>query len=188
MPTSSGCLFELKGPCPLRRGDDMKRVATRATVIQMLCAVALLPLAQPAWSAPTAPKGEEFGFSFPGGVNTAGSVCDFPITVTGISAQAQRATLPSGQIIFAGPAVATVTNPLNGKSVTLNVSGPTLFDPKTGRVTLRGTNLISGPLGSSGEDIKFLIFTAGNVSFISNQPIDVPLRGTVIRDVCAELA
>lgn len=167
----------------------MKRVATRATVIPMLCAVALLPLAQPAWSAPTVPKGGEIEpFSFPGGVNTLGSVCDFPVTVTGTSAQAARATLPSGQIIFAGPAVATVTNTANGESVTLNVSGPVLFDPKTGRVTARGTNLISGPLGSSGEGVKFLIFTAGTVSFVLNQPIDVPLRGTVIRDLCAELA
>jgi hypothetical protein len=161
----------------------MKRVATRATVIQVLCALALLLLAQPAWSAPKVPTGEEFKVSFDAGV-----VCDFEVLIEGTSAQAPRATLPSGQIVITGPAVAKVTNVETGESATYNISGPFLFDPETGRVTLGGTNLIIGPLGSSGEGIKFLIFTAGTVSFITGEPIDEPLRGTVIQDVCAELA
>jgi hypothetical protein len=161
----------------------MKRVATRTTVIQVLCALALLLLALPAWSAPKVPTGEEFELRF-----GAGEVCDFAIVITGTSAQAARVTLPSGQMVITGPAVATVTNLVTGESVTFNISGPSLFDEETGRVTLRGTNLIIGPLGSSGGDTKFLIFTAGTVSFIQGQPIDEPLRGTVIQDVCAELA
>jgi hypothetical protein len=165
----------------------MKRVATRTTVIQVLCALALLLLALPAWSAPKVPIGEPFAFNFPGG-DVQGAVCDFPVSITGTSAQAPRATLPSGQMVITGPAVATVTNLVTGESATFNISGPLLFDEETGRVTLRGTNLIIGPLGSSGEDTKFLIFTAGTVSFIQGQPIDEPLRGTVIQDVCAELA
>jgi hypothetical protein len=160
----------------------MKRVATRTTVIQVLCALALLLLALPAWSAPQVPTGEDFTLTF-----DAGEVCDFAIEITGTSAQAARVTLPSGQMVITGPAVATVTNE-TGESVTFNISGPSLFDEETGRVTLRGTNLIIGPSGSSGGDTGFLIFTAGTVSFIMGQPIDEPLRGTVIQDVCAELA
>ena len=161
----------------------MKRVATRTTVIQVLCALALLLPAQPAWSAPKVPTGEPFTLSF-----GAGEVCDFAIVITGTSAQAARVTLPSGQIVITGPAVATVTNDVTGESATYNISGPFLFDEDTERVTLRGTNLIIGPLGSSGDNTKFLIFTAGTASFILNHPIDEPLRGTVIQDVCAELA
>jgi hypothetical protein len=166
----------------------MKRVATRATVIQVLCALALLLLAQPAWSAPKVPTGEAFGPLFFPDDDLVGPVCDFPVSIEGTSAQAARATLPSGQIVITGPAVATVTNLETGESVTYNISGPLLVDPETGRVTLMGTNLIIGPLGSSGEDTKFLIFTSGTVSFIMGEPIDEPLRGTVIQDVCAELA
>jgi hypothetical protein len=166
----------------------MKRVATRTTVIQVLCALALLLLALPAWSAPKVPTGQPFTLLFPDPNVPVGPVCDFPVSITGTSAQAPRATLPSGQMVITGPAVATVTNLVTGESVTFNISGPSLFDEETGRVTLRGTNLIIGPLGSSGGDTKFLIFTAGTVSFIQGQPIDEPLRGTVIQDVCAELA
>jgi hypothetical protein len=167
----------------------MKRVATRTTVIHVLCALALLLLALPAWSAPKVPIGEAFGpFFFPAG-DVPGAVCDFPVSITGTSAQAARATLPSGQVVITGPAVATVTNLDTGESATYNISGPLLRDPETGgRLTLRGTNLIIGPLGSSGGDTKFLIFTAGTVSFIEGQPIEEPLRGTVIQDVCDELA
>jgi hypothetical protein len=161
----------------------MKRVATRTTVIQVLCALALLLPAQPAWSAPKVPTGEPFTLSF-----GAGEVCDFAIVITGTSAQAARVTLPSGEIVITGPAVATVRNVVTGESVTFNISGPSLFDPQTRRLTLMGTNLIIGPSGSSGGDTGFLIFTSGKVSFIVDQPIDEPLRGTVHQDVCAELA
>jgi hypothetical protein len=76
----------------------------------------------------------------------------------------------------------------NQESATFNISGPGKFDPATGRLTARGTNVILGPEGSTGDAPPFLILTSGTLSFIIGQPIDVPLRGTVRQDVCAALA
>lgn len=164
----------------------MRSVVARFTVFQMLCALALLLLAQPALSAPNVPKGQPFTILSPGDV---APVCDFPVRIEGISAQNAHATLPNGLIVIAGPAVATVTNLSTGTSATYNISGPYLYDPATNRVIVFGTNLIIGPEGSSGPPrTKFLIVTSGTVSFILDQPIDVPLRGTVTHNVCAELA
>ncbi|GAB3832409.1 hypothetical protein ACFPIJ_36290 [Dactylosporangium cerinum] len=157
----------------------MKRIAIRATAIQLVTTVALLLLAQPASSAPAVPKGETFTLAF-----AAGEVCPFGVEITATSAQTERVTLPNGIVIITGPAVATVTNQDTDASETYNISGPTQFDPATGRVVVTGRNLIQAPAGSGGP---FLIVTSGRVSFILGQPIDVPLRGHVSHNVCAEL-
>jgi hypothetical protein len=168
----------------------MKHPANRAAIIQVVCVLGLLFLAQPAWAAPgpTVPKGEVFDPAFFPGGNVLGSVCDFPIRLDQTSAQTDRHTFSNGLILITGSAVAKVTNQVTGKSATFNISGPFTFDPATQRVAVRGTNLILGPLGSSGPNIKFLIFTSGTLGFILNNPIDVPLNGTVRQDVCAALS
>ena len=164
----------------------MRRLANRAVMIPLLIIVALLLFALPASSAPRVPNGEPIYFLSPS--DEFARVCDFTVEVTGTNGQLDRATLPNGLVIIAGPAVATVTNLDNGASATYNASGPYKYDPATNRVTVFGQNLILGPEGSTGPDGPFLIVTSGQVSFILNQPIDVPLRGHVSHDVCAELA
>ena len=167
----------------------MKHSATRATVIQVFCAVAVLLVAQPAWSAPSVPKGESFTILSPGtGPDDVAPVCGFPVRIDVTAAQGVRATLPDGSVVITGPAVATVTNLSTGESATYNISGPGVLDPATNRLTARGTNLILGPEGSTGDEDSFLVITSGTLSFVLNQPIDVPLRGTIRHDVCAELA
>jgi hypothetical protein len=164
----------------------MKCITIRTAMIQLVGAVSLLLLAQPASSAPAAPaapaapKGETTAFTL-----AAGVVCPFGVEITATSGQLERAALPNGLVIIAGPAVATVTNQTTGAAETYNVSGPARFDPATGRVVATGQNLIIGPADAGGP---FLIVTSGRVSFILGRPIDVPLRGHVSHDVCAELA
>jgi hypothetical protein len=149
-------------------------------VIQLIGVAALLLLAQPASSAPTVPNGETTTITF-----AAGEVCPFGVEITATSGQMERVTLPNGIVIITGPIVATVTNQDTGASKTYNISGPTQFDPATGRVVVTGPNLIIAPADSGGP---FLIVTSGRVSFIIGEPIDVPLRGHVSHDVCAELS
>jgi len=183
-------------PWPRRIGAIVKRVAARTAIVQALCASALLLLAQPAWSAPKVPNGDTFTIVLSSSPEAdLPPVCDFPVSITITSAQpvAGRTTLPNGLIIVTGPAVATVTNLSTGESATFNISGPSLQNPETGEVTVFGTNLILGPAGlsgtdTSGEDIMFLIFTSGRLSFTFLQPLDEPLRGTVTQDVCTQLA
>jgi hypothetical protein len=137
--------------------------------------------AQPAWSTPAVPKGETFTFTLDAGV-----VCSFGVKITATSQQMERATLPNGIVIVTGAALVTITNQDSGASATYNISGPTRFDPSTGRLVLTGLNLLIGPADSGGP---FLIVTSGRVSFIVNQPLDMQqLRGHVMHDVCAELA
>ena len=102
-----------------------------------------------------------------------------------------RTKLPNGVLVVTGPAIATVTNLVTGKSITYNISGPGKIDdlgdddPNTNHFFLKGQNLISNVI--PGTD-PFLITTSGNVSFIVNKPIDEPLRGHISHNVCAELA
>jgi hypothetical protein len=72
--------------------------------------------------------------------------------------------------------------------MTYNISGPGTLDEATGRVSLKGLNLISNDPNISGAEPPFLWVTSGNVGFILGEPIDQPLRGHILHDVCAELA
>ncbi len=143
----------------------MKRLAIRTTFVQVSCASALLLLAQPASAQDTFP---------------AGTLCDFEVSIVQTGAQQERVTLRNGIIIFTGRSTATVTNEETGVSRTYNVSGPTQFDPNTGRVTLLGPSLVLEP-----ERDGFLIYTRGQVTFIVNESIDEQLGNQ--RDVCADL-
>jgi hypothetical protein len=160
----------------------MKGVAIRAAVTFSVSVVVLALIGVPASAAPSVPNGTEISFSYE-------TTCDFPVDVLAVSGQLARATLPNGLQVITGPARATVTNRVTGQSATYNLSGPTLYDQATSRVTVFGLNLIGGPEGqvNPGED-PFLIVTAGRVSFVLNQPIDDPLRGHILHDVCAELS
>jgi hypothetical protein len=166
-------------------GTIMKRLATRSAVIPVLCAATLPLLAQPASSAP--PRGEVTILSpGPGPNDTATPVCDFPVRIDITHAQAVRHTFPDGSVVITGPAVAEVTNLTSGESATYNISGPGVLAPDN-RLTARGTNIILGPEGQTGDEDNFLVITSGTLGFVLGEPIDDPLRGTIRHDVCAEL-
>jgi hypothetical protein len=147
----------------------MKRVTIRYAVIQVACASALLSLAQPASAKDSDPT-----FS-------AGTLCEFKVSIVQTGVQQERVTLPNGVVILTGRSTATVTNEQTGVSRTYNVSGPVQFDPKTDRVTLFGPSLVFEPRRDG-----FLIQTRGQVTFVLNQPIEEQLGSQ--RDVCADLA
>ena len=161
----------------------MRKGVIRAAVTFSVSAVILALIGVPASATPSIPKGTPFEFTYE-------TTCDFPVEVAGVSGQLVRATLPNGLQVITGPGVATVTNLDDTTlSATYNLSGPVFYDPVTGRVTVVGLNLIGGPEGqvNPGED-PFLIVTGGRVSFVLNNPIDDPLRGHILHDVCAELS
>ena len=143
----------------------MKRLATRTTVIPALCALALLFLAQPAWSAP---KSESF--------------CDPPAELTVVDGSEERISLPDGTTILTGRITVTVTS--TEGSATYNLSGPTQFDEETGEVTLLGPSLILVP-GSRG-DAGSLFFNTGKATFTVGEPIEEQIGN--LTDVCADLA
>jgi hypothetical protein len=145
----------------------MKRLSTSATVIPALGALILVLMAQPASA-----KKPDF---------RAGTLCDFGVSIVQTGVQAERVTLPSGVIILTGQSTATVTNVENGVSRTYNVTGPTQFDPSTGRVTLLGPSIVFEPARDG-----FLIQTHGQVTFVVNEPIEEQV-GTQT-DICADLA
>jgi len=163
----------------------------RVMTVPLVSLSALLLVGGPAEAAPAVPGGT------PQEMNL-GQPCDFQIRVV-VTAKFVadpdpnaplpngpiRTKLPNGVLVVTGPAIATVTNLVTGKSITYNISGPGKFDPATNRLSVQGQNLIS-----SGPEDKtpFLITTSGNVSFIVNKPIDEPLRGHISHNVCAELA
>jgi hypothetical protein len=162
---------------PLRR-------AFRAALVPLVAA-AVLAQAQPASSAPTVPAGDTFSFDLPG--SGPGSVCDFPVRLSGFSAQEARATLPNGLVVVTGPGVLTVTNLDTKESLTYNISGPSLLDPITGTATFFGTNVVIGPEGQVGPEGPFLIYTAGPVTVTPDQPLAEPPTGVIIQDICAAL-
>src|SRR3982750_4676226 len=106
------------------KGRLLKR-AIRAAIIPLV-PVILLALAPPASSAPRVPGGTYFAFDLPN--PEVGAVCSFPVRLSGYSAQKERVTLPNGLVVVTGPAVLTVTNLETGKSLTYNISGPSLLD------------------------------------------------------------
>ena len=140
----------------------------RATGGLLLAASALLLLAQPA----SAQKPDTF---------RAGTLCDFEVSLVLTGEQPERHELPSGVIVFSGRSTLTVTNEDTQVSRTYNISGPTEFDPSTGRVTLFGPSLVLEPKRDG-----FLIYTQGQVTFIVNESIDEQLGNQ--RDVCADLS
>jgi hypothetical protein len=171
----------------LKDGVLFRRVMT----VPLVSLSGLLLVGGPAEAAPAVPGGttSDFPFTVP--------PCDFPVSATTTAKFVPdpnstelpngpiRTVLPNGLSVVTGPAIATVTNELTGKSITYNISGPGKIDFNTGFLSLKGQNLIaSGP----NDPTPFLRITSGNVSFFVNQPPEEALRGHISHDVCAELA
>ena len=108
------------------------------------------------------------------------STCAFPVAVH-ITANGETGIFFSdGTIIVSGPLAATFS--ANGKSVSLNVSGPTKISPSG---TVIGLGVGIGPTALPDGSVT-LAYTAG-VADVTTQPATL-LHGHVLLDVCAALA
>ena len=120
-----------------------------------------------------------------------GGSCDFPIRLQ-VNGKGQTITLPDGRRIITSPGLfATVTNQVNGKQATFNISGTfhETTNPVNGDVTTKitGRNLLSDP------DAGYVLLS-GNFSFVFDKNgnliqsfEDTDGNGQVI-DVCALLS
>jgi hypothetical protein len=106
--------------------------------------------------------------------------CAFPVDVHIAANDETGIFFTDGRIIVSGRLAATFT--ANGKSVSLNVSGPTMISP-TGTVIGHGVGI--GPTALPGGGVT-LAYTAG-VADVTTQPATV-LHGHVLLDLCAALA
>jgi hypothetical protein len=153
----------------------------RVMTVPLVSLSALLLVGGPAEAVPAVPHGtifEPFETPCPG----------FTVLVEQTSNALERTVLPNGQTVITGAGIAKVTNLKTNESITYNISGPAKFDEETGRLSLTGLSLISNDPAISGAQPPFLWVTSGKVGFIVFKPIDQPLRGHILHDVCAELA
>ena len=161
------------------RSTSLRR---RAAAIGLAAAATVAALAAPATAAPAVPKGAPFELLLAVD-EPLGAVCPFPVLLTGVDAQ--RTHDNGGVILLTGPAFATVTNLDNGTSITFNVSGPRLEDPRTGNVVFVGQTLILQPTAFEPQD-PFLKFVKGRVEQTAGNRID-NISGTTV-DVCQALS
>ena len=155
-------------------------------LVPILGAIALLLLAGPASAAPKVPKGEPLfdePLTFP-----AGQLCDFAVTLQGISGQVVRTTLPDGTTILTGPAVITITNETNELSTTLNISGPTFTSASGDDVILPGPAIIllfpGVPSNPAGPRI---LATTGRATLVDGV-FDIDTFTGKTQNVCEQLA
>jgi hypothetical protein len=102
-------------------------------------------------------------------------------TVNGDTAK----TFASGTTIITGPLFAEYS--ANGKSVTLNISGPGRLTVSNGSVLIILHGVGAGPLLTPTGIV--LAYTAGPVSVVSTSPLEGVLEhGTVLPNICDALA
>jgi hypothetical protein len=111
--------------------------------------------------------------------------CAFPVsvhfTVNGETAK----TFTSGTTIITGPLFAEYS--ANGKSITLNISGPGTVTVSNGSVLIILHGVGAGPLVTPNGVV--LAYTAGPVSVVSTSPLEGVLEhGTVLLNICDALA
>jgi hypothetical protein len=112
------------------------------------------------------------------------STCSFPVsihfTVNGETAK----TFSSGKVLLTGPLAAQFS--ANGKSVTVNISGPVTITPtSSGSVTVVGRGVGAGPIETpNGVTIGY---AAGQVAINPFTGIGTLEHGTMRLDICAAL-
>jgi hypothetical protein len=153
-------------------------------LVPILGAIALLLIVGSASAAPKVPKGEPL-FDEPVTL-PAGQLCDFAVTLQGISGQAVRTTLPGGTTILTGPAVITITNETNELSTTLNISGPTFTSGDDAILTGPAIILLfpGVPSNPAGPGI---LATTGRATLVDGV-FDIDTFTGRTQDVCEQLA
>jgi hypothetical protein len=130
----------------------------------------LVGLTQSTSSAITIPNGTNVD----AGTYPADFFCPFPVHVEyRVAFKARTDTNTTG------PASVTVTNLNTNQSLTYNASGPVT------RAGFQGLNFLGQPASMSAT--TFLIITSGHPTFNPDGTL-ASLNGTVLHDICAELA
>lgn len=160
----------------------LKTPYLRAITVALAVAISSLALSGTASAVPAVPKADlVVAVEAP-----SGELCSFPVVI-----RLRDGTRPhdsgKGVAFLTGPLVAVVSNGTVGneiKSVTLNISGPTLIDRSTGRLILVGPALILQP-ASRNVGPPFILLNFGRVTFTDQNTIAT--RTGTFRDICAEL-
>lgn len=108
------------------------------------------------------------------------TTCAFPVDIHVTRSDETATFFSNGSIIVTGPVMVTAS--ANGKTVSMNVSGPTTISPDG---TVIGHGLGIGPLRLPDGSVT-LAYSTGLVD-ITSQPA-TPLHAHVLLDVCAALA
>ena len=123
------------------------------------------------------------------------SICGFPVDVTFPTNKEFTTTFANGKQIITGSLFATLTNPLTGRSTTINISGPGSIVPNgdgTTTFTLSGRSLIFlSPNQVTPGSPGLLILTSGPVVFQLDQNGNITsyrITSAKARDMCAVLA
>jgi hypothetical protein len=111
--------------------------------------------------------------------------CAFPVSVTFVVNGQTAKTFTGGRTIVTGPLA--VEFAANGKTVTLNISGPATITATASSVTVVGHGLGAGPVNTPGGGIT-LGYQAGLVSIDPNTGVGTLEHGTFLLDICAALA
>jgi hypothetical protein len=148
-----------------------------SSVVVLAAALSAMFASTPALAAPEVPKSEVFEVEFP-----AGEFCAFPLRLTILDGQKSHDS--QGSVVLTGPLTVTVTNLSTGASKTLNASGPTLLDPRTGLNVGSGPWIIGQP-ASAGLNETFLIYNRGRAVFSQDGTLASTIGKTV--DICAAL-
>jgi hypothetical protein len=149
----------------------------RALAVTILGVVALLTasIAQAAPPTITPAPGTNF-------VDT--TTCGFPVAVTYVvNGQAAKA-FTDGRTIVSGPLAAQFA--ANGKSVTLNISGPATITATGSSVTIVGHGLGAGPASTANR--VTLAYMTGQVSIDPDTGVATLEHGHFLLDIWAALA
>jgi hypothetical protein len=71
--------------------------------------------------------------------------CAFPVSVVPSHDKGRLLTFSDGRQLFTGSYLATATNVDSDRSISLNLSGQSKFDPATGVFSTTGTTVLSDP-------------------------------------------
>jgi hypothetical protein len=117
--------------------------------------------------------------------NYVDTTCGFPVSVDFVVNGETAKTFTSGTTIITGPLFAEYS--ANGKSVTLNVSGPGTVTVSNGSVLILARGVSFGPLLTPNGLV--LSYVAGVVSAVTTPTLEGVLEhGTVLLNICAALA
>jgi hypothetical protein len=123
------------------------------------------------------------------------SICGFAVDVTFPTNKEFSTTFADGKQIITGSLTATLTNEENGRSITINISGPGSFVPNgdgTTTFTLSGRSLIYLFPNQVGQGTPGrLILTSGPVAFQVDQNGNLTsyrITSASVQDMCPVLA
>lgn len=110
--------------------------------------------------------------------------CPFPVSVT-LTGNEIAKTFASGTTEITGHLVADYS--ANGKSISLNISGPGTVTVSKGSVLILGHGVGAGPLVTPNGLV--LSYTAGQVDISTSPTLEgVLVHGTALLDICTAVA